>query len=90
MNPKICSLPETLMIKGNFESKGKQMLSFPLSNILYPPCFFHCKAECFTGVKKVMAASDGAFEIHLQLSNLMKDIPISSLSDDNFYEVSNY
>lgn len=38
------------------------------------------------GVKKVMAASDGAFEIYLQLSNLMKDIPISSLSDDNFYE----
>uniref|UniRef100_A0A0V0INX4 Putative ovule protein n=1 Tax=Solanum chacoense TaxID=4108 RepID=A0A0V0INX4_SOLCH len=38
------------------------------------------------GVKKVMSASDAAFEIHLQLSNLMKDIPISSLSDDNFYE----
>ncbi|KAK4738283.1 hypothetical protein R3W88_001980 [Solanum pinnatisectum] len=38
------------------------------------------------GVKTVMAASDAAFEIHLRLSNLMKDIPISSLSDDNFYE----
>ncbi|KAK4372182.1 hypothetical protein RND71_007566 [Anisodus tanguticus] len=39
------------------------------------------------GVKKVPATSNAAFEIHLQLSNLMKDIPISSLSDDDFYEV---
>ncbi|KAK4379661.1 hypothetical protein RND71_001523 [Anisodus tanguticus] len=38
------------------------------------------------GVKKVPATSDAAFETHLQLSNLMKDIPISSLSDDDFYE----
>ncbi|WMV10867.1 hypothetical protein MTR67_004252 [Solanum verrucosum] len=43
-------------------------------------------AYSHAGVKKVMSASDAAFEIHLQLSNLMKDIPISSLSDDNFYE----
>ncbi|KAJ8573550.1 hypothetical protein K7X08_010061 [Anisodus acutangulus] len=38
------------------------------------------------GVKKVPATSDAAFGIHLQLSNLMKDISISSLSDDDFYE----
>lgn len=38
------------------------------------------------GVKKVPATSDAAFEIHLQLSNMMKDIPISSLSDDDLYE----
>ncbi|MCD9559212.1 hypothetical protein HAX54_017067 [Datura stramonium] len=41
------------------------------------------------GVKKVLATSDATFEIHLQLSNMMKDIPVSSLSDDDFYEVSN-
>ncbi|KAF3677392.1 putative dicarboxylate transporter 2.1, chloroplastic-like [Capsicum annuum] len=38
------------------------------------------------GIKKVPSASDAAFEIHLQLSNLMKDVPVSSLSDDDFYE----
>ncbi|XP_060217126.1 uncharacterized protein At5g08430 isoform X1 [Lycium barbarum] len=38
------------------------------------------------GVKKVSATSDAAFEIHLQLSNLMKDIPVSSLSNDDFSE----
>ncbi|CAN4110402.1 unnamed protein product [Withania somnifera] len=38
------------------------------------------------GVKKVPAVGDAAFEIHLQLSTLMKDIPISSLSDDDFNE----
>ncbi|KAJ8565640.1 hypothetical protein K7X08_008216 [Anisodus acutangulus] len=38
------------------------------------------------GVKKLPATSNAAFEIHLQLSNLMKDIPISSLSDDDFFE----
>ncbi|CAN4080516.1 unnamed protein product [Withania somnifera] len=38
------------------------------------------------GVKKVPAASDDAFEVQLQLSNLMKNIPVSSLSDDDFNE----
>ncbi|KAM3323382.1 hypothetical protein P3S67_004533 [Capsicum chacoense] len=38
------------------------------------------------GIKNVPSASDAAFEIHLQLSNLMKDVPVSSLSDDDFYE----
>lgn len=38
------------------------------------------------GVKEVPAASDAAFEIQLQLSNLMKDISILSLSDDDFNE----
>ncbi|XP_016460326.1 uncharacterized protein At5g08430-like isoform X1 [Nicotiana tabacum] len=38
------------------------------------------------GVRNFSATSDAAFEVHLQLSNLMKDIPISSLSDDDFSE----
>lgn len=41
------------------------------------------------GLKKASGTNDKSAEILLQVSNFIKDVPISMLSDDNFSKVIN-
>lgn len=41
----------------------------------------------FAGVEKIPGGGDAGPEIFLRVSNFVKDVPISMLSDDDFTEV---